>query len=173
MVRELVLSNCPGGIRPYATIARQSTLIIGQGGQVDQGVVASGNMVANSTLNEYGIKASLLDNQLYLAADYFRQSRLDSQRSQDTVTNNTTLAKGYGSRRAASSIPSRHSTAAATNLTVTNVSALNSGTQFSFAGAADMPGVNPALFYGGAVGVAGGRTGCHQGAQGGPAAERV
>ncbi len=58
----------PGGIRPYATIARQSTLIIGQGGQVDAAVVASGSTVANSTLNEYGIKASLLDNQLYLAA---------------------------------------------------------------------------------------------------------
>ena len=140
----------PGGIRPYATIARQSTLIVGQGGQVDESVVASGNTVANSSLNEYGIKASLLDHQLYLAADYFRQSRLDYN-AQDTVTNNTTLAKGYEFEARWVVNPVVTFTAAATNLTVTNVSALNGGTQFSFAGAGDMPGVNPALFYGGAV----------------------
>jgi len=140
----------PYGLRPYVTLAKQSTLIIGQGGQVDEPVVASGNAVANSTLNEYGLKASLLDDQLYLAADYFRQSRLDYN-AQDTVTNNTTLAKGYEFE--ARWVVNRNVTftAAATNLTVTNVSALNGGTQFSFAGAADLPGVNPALFYGGAV----------------------
>jgi iron complex outermembrane receptor protein len=140
----------PYGLRPYVTYAKQSTLIIGQGGQVDEPVVASGNTVAGSTLNEYGLKASLLDHQLYLAADYFRQTRLDYN-SQDTVTNNTTLAKGYEFEARWVVNPNITFTAAATNLTVTNVSALNNGTQFSFAGAADMPGVNPALFYGGAV----------------------
>lgn len=142
--------DLPGGLRPYVTIARQSTLIIGQGGQVDEAVVASGNTVANSSLNEYGLKASLLDNQLYLAADYFRQSRLDYN-AQDTVTNNTTLAKGYEFEARWVVNPNVTFTGSATNLTVTNVSALNGGTQFSFAGAGDLPGVNPALFYGGSI----------------------
>jgi len=140
----------PFGLRPYVTIAKQSTLIIGQGGQVDEGVVASGNTLANSTLNEYGLKTSLLDDQLYMALDYFRQSRLDFN-AQDTVTNNTTLSKGYEFEARWVVNPMITLTGAATNVTVTNETALNNGLQFSFAGAADLPGVDPSLLYGGAV----------------------
>ena len=53
----------PFGLRPYVTKARQSTLIIGQGGQIDPANIAGGTAVADSDLDEYGIKASLLDKQ--------------------------------------------------------------------------------------------------------------
>jgi len=140
----------PFGIRPYVTKARQSTLIIGQGGQIDPSNIAGGTAVADSDLDEYGIKASLLDNQLYLALDYFKQSRIDFN-AQDTVTNNTTEAKGYEFEARWVVNPIVTFTGAYTNLKVTNLTAAESGTQFSFAGAGDLKGVDPSLFLGGVV----------------------
>ena len=141
----------PWGLRPYVTIARQSTLIIGQGGQVDEGVVASGHEVADSTLKEYGLKASLLDNQLYTAVDYFEQKRLDYN-AQDTVTNNTTFAQGYEFEARWVVNPNVTLTGAFTNIEIHNLTAQANGSQFSFAGAADLVGADPSMLYGGAVG---------------------
>jgi iron complex outermembrane receptor protein len=140
----------PFGLRPYITKARQSTLIIGQGGQIDPSNIQAGTAVADSELDEYGIKASLLDNQLYLALDYFKQSRIDFN-AQDTVTNNTTEAKGYEFEARWVVNPVVTFTGAYTNLKVTNLTAADNGTQFSFAGAGDLKGVNPALFLGGVI----------------------
>lgn len=140
----------PFGLRPYATIARQSTLIIGQGGQIDVGNIANGSAVADSDLDEYGIKASLLGGQLYLAADYFKQSRLDFN-AQDTVTNNTTEATGWELEARWVVNPVVTLTGAYTNLEIVNLTAKDAGVQFSFAGAEDLKGVDPALFLGGVV----------------------
>src|SRR6185436_7074660 len=115
------------------------------GGQIDPANIAGGTAVADSKLQEYGIKASLLDNQLYTALDYFKQSRIDFN-AQDTVTNNTTEAKGWEFEARWVVNPIVTFTGAYTNLKVTNLSA-EGGVQFSFAGAADLPGVNPALIY--------------------------
>jgi len=142
--------SLPFGLRPYVTLAKQSTMILGQGGQIDPSNIAGGTAVADSKLQEYGIKASLLDNQLYTALDYFKQSRIDFN-AQDTVTNNTTEAKGWEFEARWVVNPIVTFTGAYTNLKVTNLTAAQSGTQFSFAGAADLQGVNPALIYGGAV----------------------
>ena len=140
----------PLGLRPYVTVAEQSTLILGQGGQIPALSLAVGNAVADSELHEYGIKAAMLENRLYLAADYFEQERLDYN-AQDTVTNNTTQAKGYEFE--ARFVVNKHVTltGAYTSLKVYNLGAADSGTQFSFAGASDLKGVDPALFYGGVV----------------------
>lgn len=140
----------PFGLRPYATVARQSTLIIGQGGQIDPANIESGTAVADSDLNEYGIKASLLDGQLYTALNYFEQSRLDFN-AQDTVTNNTTEAKGWEFEARWVVNPTLTLTGAYTNLEIVNLTALENGTQFSFAGASDLAGVDPSLFFGGVV----------------------
>ena len=143
--------SLPFGLRPYVTFAKQSTLIIGQGGQIDPANIAGGTALADSKLQEYGLKASLLDNQLYTALDYYKQSRIDFN-AQDTVTNNTTEAKGWEFE--ARWVVNRNVTltGAYTNLEVTNLTAQQSGVQFSFAGAADLKGINPALVYGGALG---------------------
>ena len=140
----------PFGIRPYATYAEQSTLILGQGGQIPTELLRDGNAVGDSKLKEFGIKASLLDNRMYLALDYFEQERVDFN-AQDTVTNNSTEAKGYEFEARWVVNPVVTLTAAYTNLKVYNLSAEQAGSQFSFAGAADLNGANPALAYGGVV----------------------
>lgn len=140
----------PFGIRPYATYAKQSTLILGQGGQIPTSLLADGNAIGDSKLKEFGIKSSLLNNRMYLALDYFEQERVDFN-AQDTVTNNSTEAKGYEFEARWVVNPMVTLTAAYTNLKVYNISAEKDGTQFSFAGAADLQGVNPALIYGGVV----------------------
>jgi len=140
----------PFGVRPYATYAEQSTLILGQGGQIPASLLADGNAVGDSKLKEVGIKSSLLDNRLYLALDYFEQERVDFN-AQDTVTNNSTEAKGYEFEARWVVNPVVTFTAAYTNLKVYNLSAEKAGTQFSFAGAADLNGANPALAYGGVI----------------------
>lgn len=139
------------GMSPYVTVARQKTLITGQGGQVPAAVVGSGNSMAGSTLKEFGVKANWFDGRLYAAFDHFDQERLDYN-AQDTVTNNTTEAKGWELELRGIVTNNLTVIGAWTNLKVYNLTALQNGTQFSFLGANDMPaGFNPALMYGGAV----------------------
>lgn len=140
----------PFGLRPYVTYAEQSTLILGQGGQIPKVSLASGNAVADSKLKEVGIKSQMLENRLYVALDYFEQERVDFN-AQDTVTNNTTEAKGYEFEARWVVNPYVTLTGAYTSLKVYNLGAEDSGTQFSFGGAADIPAVNPALFFGGVL----------------------
>ena len=84
----------PFGLRPYVTKSKQSTLILGQGGQIPTGAVATATAVGDSELEENGIKASCSTTSCISRGDYFKQERLDYN-AQDTVTNNTTEAKGY------------------------------------------------------------------------------
>lgn len=140
----------PLNLRPYVTYAEQSTLILGQGGQIPTSNLASGNAVADSKLKEVGIKSQMLDNRLYVALDYFEQERVDFN-AQDTVTNNTTEAKGYEFEARWVVNPYVTLTGAYTSLKVYNLGAEDSGAQFSFAGAADVPGINPASFFGGVL----------------------
>jgi iron complex outermembrane receptor protein len=140
----------PFGLRPYVTYAEQSTLILGQGGQIPTGNLASGGAVADSKLKEVGIKTQQLENRLYVAIDYFEQERVDYN-AQDTVTNNTTEAKGYEFEARWVLNPNITLTGAYTGLKVYNLGAEDAGTQFSFAGAADVPGVDPTLFLGGVL----------------------
>lgn len=139
------------GFTPYVTIASQSTIITGQGGQIPAAALADGNAVAGSRLKEYGVKGNVLDNRLYLSLAHFVQERTDYS-AQDTVTNNTTQAKGIEFEFRGALTNNLVMTGAWTNLKVYNLSALQNGTQFSFFGAGDLPtGVNPADMYGGVV----------------------
>jgi len=106
--------------------------------------------VADSNLKEYGVKMSLLDNKLYMTVDYFDQDRIDFN-AQDTVTNNTTQAKGYEFEARWVVTKMITLTGAYTDLKVYNLTAAQNGNQFSFAGAGDLKGVNPALAYGGVI----------------------
>lgn len=147
----------PLGVRPYVTKAKQSTLILGQGGQIPADSLADGNAVGDSELEELGVKASLFNNRLFMALDYFKQARVDYS-AQDTVTNNTTEAKGYEFEARWVLNPYVTLTGAYTNIKVFNVGdqqALKDDGEslpFSFAGASDLLGVDPSLAYGGVVG---------------------
>jgi iron complex outermembrane recepter protein len=141
----------PFGLRPYVTAARQSTLTTGEGGQIDPSQVdAGGHAVAASTLKEYGLKGSWLDNKLYWALDWYDQQRTDFD-AQDFVSDASTRTKGleFETRWVVSQMLTV--TGAYTNIKVYNTTAQGSA-QFSFVGAGDLQGVNPALMYGGSVG---------------------
>jgi iron complex outermembrane recepter protein len=141
--------DLPFGVRPYVTIARQSTLLLGQGGQIPAGNVDDGSAISDSDLDEYGVKTSMLDGRLYMALDYFKQERVDFN-AQDTVTSNTTQTKGWEFEARFVVTPMITLTGAYTKLKLYNLNALNEGEQFSFAGAEDL-GVDPSLMFGGSV----------------------
>lgn len=143
--------SLPLGLRPYVTVARQSTLTTGEGGQVEPAQAASHGAVAASTLKEYGLKGTWLDNQLYWAADYFDQTRTDFN-SQDQVSNNSTESKGLELETRWVVNRFLTMTGAFTHIKVYNTTATANNAQFSFVGAGDLQGVDPALMYGGSVG---------------------
>jgi iron complex outermembrane receptor protein len=142
----------PGGFRPYATVAKQSTLILGQGGQIPYGNLDGGNAIGSSKLKEFGVKGTFLGGKLFAAVDYFDQERTDYN-AQDTVTNNSTKSKGWEGELRWVATDMLTITGAYTNLKVINLGDA-ADAQFSFMGAEDLikAGINPAAGYGGTVG---------------------
>jgi iron complex outermembrane recepter protein len=143
--------HLPFDIIPYVTYAKQSTIITGEGNQIDPVLLSQGHAVAGSYLKEGGIKTTQLDNHLFAAVDYFIQQRTDYA-AQDTVNNNTTLAKGLEVEARYVVNPELTVTGAFTSMAVYNLSQASNGEQFSFVGAGDLKGVDPSLIYGGTVG---------------------
>jgi iron complex outermembrane receptor protein len=141
----------PGGLRPYVTYSKQSTLILGQGGQIPQGNLADGKAVAGSELKEAGVKGTFLDGKLFAAVDYFNQKRTDYS-AQDSVTNNPTRSKGVEAELRWVASEMLTITGAYSNLKVINIGA-DRDTQFSFMGAEDLlsVGIDPATVYGGVM----------------------
>jgi iron complex outermembrane receptor protein len=140
----------PFGLRPYVTTSKQSTLITGQGGQLEPSAIATNTAVADSKLTEYGIKATLIKGHLYIAADHYKQERVDLQAA-DLVTNNTTRGEGTEVEFTWVVVPQLSLIGAYTNSKVINLTALQNGQQFWFFGAADIPGFTPAQLAGGVV----------------------
>jgi iron complex outermembrane receptor protein len=140
------------GVRPYATIARQSTLVLGQGGQIPTQLLAGGNAIGKSKLDEFGIKATTLGGKLFIALDYFKQERTDYS-AQDTVTNNSTQAKGIEAELRWVATDFLTVTSAYSNLKIYNLGP-SADSQFSFMGAEDLiaEGIDPADVYGGTLG---------------------
>ena len=139
------------GLTPYLTRASQSTLVAGQGGQVAPSSVRDGTALAKSSLTEIGVKGSYLKDRLFVSVDRFKQQRTDLN-AQDVVTNNTTESEGYEFEFRGVVTNNLAITGAYTHLEVTNLSAIQNGFQFGFAGGSDLPaGVDPALIYGGVV----------------------
>jgi iron complex outermembrane recepter protein len=136
------------GITPYVTKSTQATIVMGQGSEISPGLIADGNAIADSELEEVGVKGSFLDDRLYVAAAYFDQTRTNYS-AQDLVSNNTTQSKGYELEGRFLVTSNFTLTAAMTHLEITNLTALDGGVQFGFAGAGDLVGVSdPSLFYG-------------------------
>jgi len=138
----------PFGLTPYVTVSEQATIVMGQGSEISPDLIANGNAIADSELEEVGLKGSFLDDRLYFAAAYFKQTRTNYS-AQDQVSNNTTESEGYEFETRFLITSNFTMTAAVTHLEITNLTALDGGTQFGFQGAGDMTGVSdPSLFYG-------------------------
>ena len=145
------------GLIPYITSAEQATLIAGQGAEVGYGQLidddgnAFNGAYDTSTLFEYGVKGSFLDDTLYFALSIYEQERTDFN-AQAIVTNATTENKGTEFELRWVVNDNLVVGAGYTNMKVYNLTALEEGNQFGFFGIGDLPSVTDAsLLYGGAV----------------------
>lgn len=139
--------STPWGVTPYVTVSEQATIITDQGSEVDPGLVADGDALAKSELEEVGVKADLWDGRLYLAGAWFEQTRTNFN-AQDLTSNNTTETEGLEFEARILPTDNLTLTAAYTRLTVTNLTALENGSQFSFLGAEDLPNIAPEKQFG-------------------------
>lgn len=79
------------GIRPYATYARQETLVHGVDGGI--GVTVVPDALNTAELREVGVKASLFDDRLFAAVSAYRQTRVSF--SAETLQVPSTLSTGW------------------------------------------------------------------------------
>ncbi len=138
----------PGGIIPYVTVSRQSTLIAGQGAEVTATDALSGAFISASKLYEGGVKGSFLDNRLYAAVSVYKQTRID-RNAQAIVTNQAVETRGIEAEVRWSVDKHFLLSANYTKIKVENLTAIGDGVLFSFFGIEDLKGINPALHLGG------------------------
>lgn len=139
----------PFGLIPYVTIARQSTIIAGQGAEIYPDDVAGGTFISASKLQEAGVKGSFLDNKLYAAVSVYKQKRTDFNVQSITV-NQSVETKGLEAEVRWSVDKHLLITGAYTKTKVYNLTAIANGTLFSFFGIEDLVNVtDPALYLGG------------------------
>ena len=139
----------PWGLIPYVTASEQTTIVVGEGAEVYPGDVAGGSFLAASKMVEGGIKGSWLGGTLYAATSVYKQERTDHN-TQNIVTNQSVQTEGMEAEMRWSVNEHLLLTGAYTNTKVYNLTALDSGTTFSFFGIEDLKGVtDPGLYLGG------------------------
>ncbi len=141
----------PIGIRPYVTASEQSTLIAGQGAELVTNNIRDDSIFDTSELLEFGVKGSLLEDNLYFALSYYEQERTDLS-TQSIVTNQTTETEGYEFELRWAVTDRLLMTAGWSNIEVTNLASESAGFRFSFIGADDLPNIPPEALYGGTLG---------------------
>jgi len=139
----------PWGIRPYFTASEQSTLIAGQGAEIDPQTVADDGAFDTSELIEGGIKGSFFDNNLYFAFSAYKQERTDFS-AQAIVTNQSTETEGFEFELRWAVTDRFLVTAGWSKIEVINLQTLQDGGRFSFIGSEDLPNIPGETFFGGA-----------------------
>lgn len=142
--------NTEFGINPYVTASEQSTLIVGQSGDIDTGLISSGGAFDTSSLLEFGIKGSFLDDTLYVALAVYEQERTNFS-AQAIVTNTVNNTQGVEFEARWAATDNLIMTFGFTDVEVINLTTLDEGELFSFLGADDVPQVDPSSFYGGTL----------------------
>lgn len=136
----------PLGLIPYFTASRQSTVVAGEGAELEPGSIAGGTFLSASTLLEAGVKGEFLDKKLYAALSVYRQKRTDIV-SDSPLTNQSIRTKGveFEMRWAID----RHAlvTANYTYIDVVNISALTSNGYFNYFGIGDLVNVPQSQAY--------------------------
>jgi iron complex outermembrane receptor protein len=140
----------PFGLVPYITLSEQATLVAGQGAEIGVGQLEDGAF-DTSTLEEFGIKGSFLDESLYFALSVYEQERSDYN-AQSIVTNSTTRNEGTEFELRWVVNEQLVLSGGYTNLKVYNLTAIEDGSQFGFLGYEDLTNLSdPSLIYGGSV----------------------
>lgn len=138
------------GLIPYVTASEQSTVIAGQGAEIQTGNIASDGWFDTSELREIGVKGSFLDETLYMALSVYEQERTDFS-AQSIVTNQTNKTEGLEFEARWVPTDNLVLTFGYSKIEVVNLDTLENGGRFSFFGADDVPQVNPELIFGGQV----------------------
>jgi len=138
-------------IRPYFTASEQSTVVAGQGAEINTGDLADDAVFDTSELIEFGVKGSFLDDKLYIAASFYEQERTDRS-AQSIVTNQTSRTEGTEIELRWAVSERLIVTAGWSDIEVTNLTTEDAGGRFSFVGTDDFPNVDPATFAGGTLG---------------------
>jgi len=146
-----LISNDNLSLRPYFTASEQSTLVAGQGAEINTGDLLDDAVFDTSELLEYGIKGSLLDDKLYFAVSIYEQERTDRS-AQSIVTNQTNRTEGAEIELRWAVTDRLILTAGWSDIEVTNLTTEDAGGRFSFVGTDDFPNVDPATFAGGTLG---------------------
>jgi iron complex outermembrane recepter protein len=88
----------PGNIRPYITLAESSIALDGNNNRLTNATITGGH-IGQAELKEAGIKASLLDNKLFLTAAAYEQTRIIVRVDDDTpfgaANIDSTLTEGW------------------------------------------------------------------------------
>ncbi|MEM1260953.1 MAG: TonB-dependent receptor plug domain-containing protein [Pseudomonadota bacterium] len=140
----------PIGLIPYITASEQSTVIAGQGAEIQTGRIEDETWFDQSELLEFGVKGSFLDDTLYMALSVYEQERTDFS-AQSIVTNQATKTEGVEFEARWVVNENLVLTAGYTNIEVVNLNTLQDSGRFSFFGADDIPQIDPTSIYGGQV----------------------
>ena len=143
----------PFGLVPYFTASRQSTIVAGEGAEVQPAAIASGTFLSASTLYEAGVKGEFLDKRLYAAVSVYKQERTDVV-SDSPLTNQVIKTRGVEAELRWSVDRHLLVTANYTYIDVINKAALDVGLSgagyFNYFGIGDLVNVaTPSLFLGG------------------------
>lgn len=139
----------PGGFTPYATWAEQTTIISGSAGEVSAVNVFGDTFLGDSKMFETGIKASLLDGRLFAAVAYFDQERVAFS-SQNPVNNQANQADGIEAEFRY--VVNDRFTFMGTYSKFDVFVLQDSGVTFSYIGPTNIPQIDPASIFSGAIG---------------------
>lgn len=143
--------DTPIGLIPYITASTQSTMIVGQGAEVQVKNILRERAFDESELLEVGVKGSLLDNALYFAISGYRQERTDFS-AQAIVTNQSTETEGAEVEIRWVVNEKLLLTMGYSNIKVTNLNTQDDGYRFSFIGCDDLPNIPCSALLGGQLG---------------------
>lgn len=143
----------PIGLIPYFTAARQTTLVTGEGAEIEPLAILGGTYMSASKLLEAGIKGEFLDKRLYGAVSVYKQQRTDAA-AESALTNQVIKTKGVEAEVRWAVDKHLLVTANYTYIDVINVAALDAGRSgdgyFNYFGIGDLANVaDPSLFLGG------------------------
>ncbi len=143
--------STPVGLVPYVTASEQSTVIAGQGSELQVGNVYTGAAFDSSELIEFGLKGSLLDDRLYFALSSYEMERVDFS-AQSITVNQAVKTEGTEFELRWVVNDNFLMTLGYSNVEALMLATIAAGSEFSFLGAEDLPLIDPALLWGGQVG---------------------
>lgn len=140
----------PIGLIPYVTVARQSTIVAGEGSELYLSNIKSGAVLGKSKLFEAGVKGEFLDKHLYAAVSVYNQQRTAAA-AESSLTNQILQTKGIEAEMRWSVDRHLLVTGSFTHMRVYNIGAYKAGSYFNYYGAEDFIalGIDPALTFGG------------------------